>query len=160
MVAVVTTLTATAQRKITARVVEGEPKEAVIQATATLLKTDSTMVANALTNAEGRFSMTAPQDGNYIVKVTFVGYKTYTRSIRVANGKDVSLGTITIEPDAIMLKGATVTAQLAKVISKEDTLIYNAGAYMTPEGSVVEDLVRRLPGAEVDNEGNIKINGK
>ncbi len=160
MVAVLTTLTATAQRKISARVVEGEPKEAVIQATATLLKTDSTMVANALTNAEGRFSMTAPQDGNYIVKVTFVGYKTYTRSIRVANGKDVSLGTITIEPDAIMLKGATVTAQLAKVISKEDTLIYNAGAYMTPEGSVVEDLVRRLPGAEVDNEGNIKINGK
>ena len=65
-----------------------------------------------------------------------------------------------MEPDAIMLKGATVTARASKVTLKADTFMYNASAFRTPEGSVVEELVKRLPGAEVDDNGTIKINGK
>ena len=59
-----------------------------------------------------------------------------------------------------MLKGATVTGQAAKVTLKEDTFVYNASAYRTPEGSVVEELVKKLPGAQVDDDGKITINGK
>ena len=59
-----------------------------------------------------------------------------------------------------MLKGATVTAHASKVTLKADTFVYNASAYRTPEGSVVEELVKRLPGAEVSEDGSIKINGK
>ena len=138
---------------------DDELKEPVIQATVALLGKDSALVANAVSNMNGQFSMTAPKDGNYTVKVTYVGYKTYTRAITVS-GKPVQLGTITIKPDAIMLKGATVTGQAAKVVVKEDTFVYNASAYRTPEGSVVEELVKRLPGAEVSDDGTIKINGK
>ena len=65
-----------------------------------------------------------------------------------------------MEPDAIMLKGATVTARAQKVTLKADTFVYNANAFRTPEGSVAEELVRRLPGAEVSDDGSIKINGK
>lgn len=59
-----------------------------------------------------------------------------------------------------MLKGTTVTAQARKVVLKEDTFVYNSSAYRTPEGSAVEELVKRLPGAEVSDDGTIKINGK
>ena len=75
-------------------------------------------------------------------------------------GSDVMLGTIDMEPDAVMLKGTTVTGHAAKVTLKADTFIYNAAAFRTPEGSVVEELVRRLPGAEVSDDGSVKINGK
>ena len=159
-VVLATTIALHAQRTISGTVIEKDTREEVIQATVSLLKTDSTLVANAVTSASGRFSLTAPSDASYIVRITYVGFKTFTKRITVSQGKPVAMGTIEIAPDAIMLKGATVTAHLAKVQSKGDTLIYNADAFRTPEGSVVEELVKRLPGAEVDDDGNIKINGK
>lgn len=152
-------LTIQAQRTVSGRVVDGEQKEAVIQATVALLTRDSSLVANAKTGMDGRFAMTAPQDGQYVVRVSYVGYKTLTRNISVS-GRPVDMGTLTINMDAIMLKGTEVVKNVAKVTTKADTIIYNAGAYRTPEGSVVEELVKKLPGAEVSDDGTIKINGK
>ena len=160
LVALTTTSTALAQRTVSGKVIEQDTKEAVIQATVALLKSDSSLVTNAVTNMDGQFRLTAPRDANYIVRVTYVGFKTYTKRVNIADGKNVNLGTITMAPDAIMLKGVTATAHIAKVQSKGDTLIYNADAYRVPEGSVVEELVKRLPGADVDDNGNITINGK
>jgi hypothetical protein len=154
-----TGLTVEAQRTITGTVFDGEQDEPVIQATIALMKTDSSVVANTVTNMEGRFTMTAPQDGSFIVRVTYVGFKTLFKNITMS-GKPVALGTLTIQPDSKMLKEVEVVKNVAKVYSKEDTLIYNAQAYKTPEGSVVEELVKKLPGAEVSDDGTIKINGK
>ena len=148
-----------AQRTVTGKVVEQDTQEAVIQATAALLSGEK-VVANAVTNTNGGFSIVAPRDGSYTLKVTYVGFKTYSKKITIKDGKDYHAGTIKIEPDAIMLKGATVTAHASKVTLKADTFVYNAAAFRTPEGSVVEELVRRLPGAEVGDDGTIKINGK
>jgi hypothetical protein len=152
-------LSVQAQRTITGRVVDDEQKEAVIQATIALLKTDSTVAANTVTNMEGQFTMTAPVDGRYIVRVSYVGFKTLYKNISV-EGKPLAMGTLTIQPDSKLLKEVEVVKNVAKVYSKEDTLIYNAMAYKTPEGSVVEELVKKLPGAEVSDDGTITINGK
>ena len=152
-------VTTFAQRTVTGKVVEQDTQEAVIQATAALLSGEK-VVANAVTNANGGFSMKAPRDGSYTLQVTYVGFKTYTKKINIKDGKDYHAGTIKIEPDAIMLQGATVTAHASKVTLKADTFVYNANAFRTPEGSVVEELVKRLPGAEVSDDGTIKINGK
>ena len=65
-----------------------------------------------------------------------------------------------LEPDAVMLKEAVITAEAPQVTVKEDTLEYNSAAYRTPEGAMLEELVKKLPGAEIDDEGNVKINGK
>ena len=148
-----------AQRTISGKVVEQDTQEAVIQATAAILSGEK-VVANALTNTNGGFSIKAPRDGRYTLKITYVGFKTYTKQFTIREGKDFHAGTITLEPDAIMLKGATVTAHASKVTLKADTFVYNANAFRTPEGSVVEELVKRLPGAEVSDDGTIKINGK
>lgn len=159
MVALVTIFSAHAQRTITGKVIDSEQKESVIQGTVALLKADSSLVANALTNMEGLFSLTAPSNGRFILKITYIGYKDLYHAVNV-EGKPVNVGTLTIAPDTKMLKEVEVVKNVAKVYSKEDTLIYNATAYKTPEGSVVEELVKKLPGAEVGDDGSIKINGK
>jgi hypothetical protein len=151
---------AMAQRHVTGRVIESDSQDPLAQTTVRLLKGDSTLVTGALTDLEGRFRIKAPSAGRYIIQVTCVGFKPYTRKVTVGTEKDVALGTISMKPDAIMLKGATVTGQAAKVVLKADTFVYNASAYRTPEGSVVEELVRKLPGAQVDDDGKITINGK
>lgn len=153
-------IVAMAQRSITGKVIENDSQDPVAQTTVRLLKTDSTMVKGVLTDLNGQFSLKAPATGRYIIQVTCVGFKTYTKRINVTADKNVALGTIALSPDAIMLKGATVTGHAAKVTVKADTFVYNASAYRTPEGSVVEELVRRLPGAQVDDSGKITINGK
>ena len=59
-----------------------------------------------------------------------------------------------------MLAEAVVTAEAPQVQVVEDTLVYTSSAYRTPEGAMLEELVKKLPGAEIDDEGNVKINGK
>ena len=157
IVALMMTVVTFAQRTVRGTVVEQDTQEAVIQATASLLSGEK-VIANAVTNTEGAFSIKAPE-GSYTLQVTYVGFKTYTKKISLKD-KDYNAGTIKLEPDAIMLKGATVTARAQKVTLKADTFVYNANAFRTPEGSVAEELVRRLPGAEVGDDGSIKINGK
>lgn len=151
---------AMAQRAVTGTVVESDTKEPLSLTTVQLLRKDSTMAVGGLTADNGSFKLTAPADGQYILKVTSVGFKTVTRNVTIAGGKNAALGTLAMSVDAIMLKGAVATGHAAKVTTKEDTFIYNAAAYRTPEGSVVEELVKRLPGAQMDDDGNIKINGK
>ena len=157
IVALTVTVVAFAQRTVRGTVVEQDTQEAIIQATAALLSGEK-VIANAVTNTEGGFSIKAPE-GSYTLQVTYVGFKTYTKKITLKD-KDYHAGTIKLEPDAIMLKGATVTARAQKVTLKADTFVYNANAFRTPEGSVAEELVRRLPGAEISDDGSIKINGK
>ena len=159
IVALIMTIASFAQRTVRGTVVEQDTQEAVIQATAALLKGEK-VVANAVTNTDGAFSIKAPEEGSYTLQVTYVGFKTYKKKITLKDGKDYAAGTIKLEPDAIMLKGATVTARAQKVTLKADTFVYNANAFRTPEGAVAEELVRRLPGAEVSDDGTIKINGK
>jgi len=76
------------------------------------------------------------------------------------NTPEVNIGKISLKPDAVMLKEAVVTAEVAKVQAIEDTLVFNAAAYRVSEGAMLEELVKKMPGAEVDAEGNVKVNGK
>ena len=146
---------------ISGTLIDKETKEAVIQATIQLLKaSDSTYVAGTVSNEEGIFSMKTPEPGKYIIKMTNIGYKQILRNITVSEGKDFAFGKISMETDAVLLKEVIANGVAAKVIVKEDTFIYNAAAYRTPEGSVIEELVKRLPGAQVSDDGKITINGK
>lgn len=148
------------QHLITGAIIDKGTHEPVEASTIQLLHTDSTYIAGAITNENGLFRLQAPADGNYLLKITSVGYKPTIRRIQLTQGKDLAMGHINIQSEAIMLKAATVTAMAKKVVLKEDTFVYNSAAYRTPEGSTIEELVKRLPGAEVSDDGSIKINGK
>ncbi len=148
------------KREVSGTVLDTQTKEAVSMVTVQLLKSDSSFVSGTLSDNKGHFSIKAPADGQYILKLSSVGYKTISRAVSVKQKANVNLGTLRFSADAIMLKEATVTAQAQKVVVKEDTFEYNANAYRTPEGSTIEELVKRLPGAEVGDDGKITINGK
>ena len=148
------------ERLVSGAIIDRDTKDPVEQVTVQLLKTDSTYVTGAISNEKGLFHLNAPEKGKYLLKITSVGYKPTVKRVVIEQDKNLALGNVVVGADAIMLKGAVVTAMAQKVTLKEDTFVYNSAAYRTPEGSVVEELVKRLPGAEVSDDGTIKINGK
>jgi len=161
MALIAMTVTAFAQERIVkGTVIDGDSKEPAYQATVRLLKTDSTFVTGSVTNEYGIFTVNAPANGDYIVKITSIGYEAWTKSIKVQLDNNVDLGKIKISPSDVQIETATVTAYANKMTVKKDTFIYNVDAYRTSEGSVIEELVKKLPGAEVDDDGKITINGK
>ena len=148
---------------VSGTVIEKGIQEPVMSATVQVLSLpDSTFVDGAATSTLGAFEIKSVKKGKYALKVSYIGYQTRVLPLDLTKEKkkDVDMGYITLETDAVMLKEAQVTANAAKVQVSGDSLVYNASAYRIPAGSALEELVKRLPGAEVDDDGNVKINGK
>ena len=147
---------------VTGRIIEAETNEPAIQANVQLLQLpDSSYQAGIASEMNGRFTLPKVAAGNYVLKVSYIGFKNKFVPLKLASSaprKDV--GTIKLETDAILLSEAVVTAEVAAVQTKEDTVVFNAAAYKTTDGAMLEELVKKLPGAEVDEDGNVKINGK
>ena len=143
-------------------VIDGASNEPLPGAAVVLLQPkDSVQAAGVSSDLEGKFKLPAVKTGNYILRISYIGFQPYYRNVALTkSNKNVNLGNVTLLEDSKMLKETEVTAKLAQVETKADTFIYNAEAYRLPEGSALEELVKKLPGAEVDDEGNIKINGK
>ncbi len=148
------------ERRISGTLIDADSKEAVMQAAVQLLNTDTVFVTGTVSNESGKFSFKAPKNGKYFLKISSVGYVTSLKTIVIAEDKNLEMGSVGVQTDAVLLDEVKTTAQALKVVVVEDTFVYNSAAYRTPEGSVVEELIKRLPGAEVDDDGNIKINGK
>ena len=130
-------------REISGQVVDRDTKDPIPQVTIQLLSSvDSAFVVGALSGDDGSFQLKASASGRYILRFTSVGYQREHRNVTMKDSTDVNIGTVVLGADAIMLKNTTVTAQAARVTVVEDTTIYNAAAYRTPEGSVVEELVK------------------
>ena len=146
---------------VSGSVQDADLKEPMIQATVQLFRQrDSTFVGGTVTDIRGNFSLEAPANGIYRLKISSVGYQPIQREVTLRRNQSMDLGTLLISPDAVILKEAVVTGRAAQVIVKKDTLVYNPDAYRTPEGSPIEELIKRMPGAEVDEDGNITVNGK
>ena len=113
------------------------------------------------TSTQGYFSLSKQKPGKYLLKVSFIGYVTKIIPVQLtANVPAKKMGNIELATDAVMLQEAVVVAEAPQVTVVEDTLMYNSSAYRTPEGAMLEELVKKLPGAEIDDDGNVKINGK
>ena len=146
---------------VSGTVLDNEDSSPVVQATIQLLSLpDSAMVVGDVTNTKGYFKVSA-RPGKYALKVSFIGYVSYVKPLNLTASKpETYLGKIMLKSDAIMLKEAVVTAEAPQVTVSGDTLGYNASAYRTSEGAALEELVKKIPGAEVDDDGNVKLNGK
>ncbi len=146
---------------VSGTVVDGADKSPIIQAGVQILSVkDSSAVAGNVTDIDGNFRVSA-RPGKYLLKISYIGYKPDFRTVVLNAGRPrLNVGTIQLDIDAIMLGEAVVVAEAPEVIAKEDTLVYNSSAYRVPEGSALEELVKKLPGAEVDENGKITINGK
>ena len=148
---------------VSGTVVDKASGEAVIGGSIKLMALpDSSFVEGTTTGAQGEFSLKNVKKGAYALQISYIGYATKNISVDLTQQKKkaVNIGYITMAADAIELQGVEVTAHAAKVAVQGDSLVYNAAAYRVPEGSTLEALVKQLPGAKVDKDGTIKINGK
>ncbi len=138
-------------------------KSAVAFADVALYKGNQTgheVTASALTDDRGQFTLKA-DTGNYTLLVEYLGYKSYTRQIHVTDPTaPFSIKNILLKQDVEMLKQVEVKGNVVAVQTKEDTVEYNAQAFRVAEGSVVEDLIKKLPGAQVAADGTVTVNGK
>ena len=144
---------------VSGRVMEGDTKLPAIAASVQLLNLpDSTQATGMASNTHGLYRLQA-KPGKYLLKVTYIGYQPSYTPVQLVSAPK-RMGDIVLQPDAIMLAEAVVVAEAPQVQVVEDTVQFNANAYRTPQGATLEELVKKLPGAEVDDDGNVKINGK
>ena len=162
-------LTVQAQNEsLSGSIVDKEQREALENATLQLYKLsnsqngkqDTTYVNGAYSDQNGRFVFNSLSAGNYLLRISYLGYKVVNRQLTKVNGRALALGQITMERDAVVLDETVVLANVPKMVVKDDTLVYNADAFRVPEGSVIESLVEMLPGAKIDDDGGVTINGK
>ncbi|WP_313791300.1 outer membrane beta-barrel protein [Lacinutrix neustonica] len=120
---------------------------------------DSSLVTYTISDRNGVFSLkgeTADADLNLFV--SYVGYKTFFKALKMDKG-EFNLGTIALEVNSNVL-GEIVLQSTAPVTIKKDTLEFNVSSFKTRKDANVEDLLKALPGVEIDAEGKITVNGK
>ena len=146
---------------ISGQLLDADEKEPILQATVQLFTAnDSTFVGGTVSDNRGNFSIEAPSNGTYRLRISSIGYQTIEREVTLRRDQNQELGDLRMSPESVILKETVVTAQAPQVVVKKDTLVYNPDAFRTPEGSAIEELIKRMPGAEVDEDGNITVNGK
>ncbi len=124
-----------------------------------LRASDSTFVKGCQSNINGSFIIPNITPGNYLLKVSFMGYLEYRKIIKMDN-RDLILKSIQLKENSHLLSGVEITGNAAQMSVKGDTLEFNATAFKTPQNAVVEDLLKLLPGVEVSPEGKITVNGE
>lgn len=120
---------------------------------------DSSFVKGGITDADGRYSITGVNNGRYILEASYVGYNKSFTPLRV-KGANVKADSIKLGESSVMLKETTVIGVKTPIKVMQDTIEFNADTYKTQPNAVVEDLLKRLPGVEVDSDGKITANGK
>ena len=152
---------AQSETSISGKLIDEETEEPVPLASVRVLqRADSAFVTGKASNAEGLFTIPV-KSGSYILHISFIGYNDVYRDVQVTSSHpNVKLGNIILSNDNIMLSETVVTAKAPEITVKGDTLEYNADSYKVTESAVVEDLLKKMPGVEIDNEGKITVNGK
>lgn len=142
-------------------VIDKEENEPIPSASVRLLNhADSSYIRGAVTDHNGRFKLTATPN-NYILEISFIGYRTAYQNIELSTKEPtISLGKIFLDQNAILLSAAEVTAKIPPILVKGDTIEYNSASYTPQENAMLQDLIKNIPGMEIDINGNITANGK
>ena len=134
----------------------GEP---VSFASVYLKPVKDTIITNfTLSDAKGKAILDRVVRGEYTLNVEMMGYKPYRKKFYFTEIKN--LGKILLQEDAKVLDAAKVTAAVAPIQIKGDTVVYNAAAYSIAESDMLKDLLKKMPGIEVDEDGSVKVQGE
>ena len=120
---------------------------------------DSSLVSFSRTNEVGAFSFKNVVPGAYMISVSYVGYQPKWVPVVNATDKSVEMGTIYMN-DVNSMSTVTVTARRPPVVINGDSIEFNSENFKTAPNAVVEDLLKKMPGMEVDKSGGITVNGK
>ncbi|MEZ0541273.1 outer membrane beta-barrel protein [Fibrella arboris] len=158
-----------AQRASTAKigvikglVIDSTSQKALLEANVSLLNArDSSFVQLQSTGGEGDFTLTGITPGAYRLLISFVGYRTKTFQVTITPDKpEVVLGTILVQPQAQNLGEVVIVQERPPVSVRGDTVAFNASSFKTQPNAQAEDLLKKMPGMEVDRDGNVKAQGQ
>ena len=142
-------------------VFENETLQPLEGATVRLYKQDSTMVGGHASDKNGDFLLANVRPDVYVLKVSFMGFKTQSFKLDLTDKKgNFKTQDILMREEEKLMAEAVVSGQMPEMTVVEDTVMYNADAFALPEGSMVEDLVKRLPGMVEEEDGSLTWNGK
>lgn len=131
-------------------------------ATVVLLQArDSVLKHFAMSDNEGRFAIKGVGAGEYILQVSYLGYQPHYQTFTAPeDNRKMDLGSIQMAAQSELLKEVVVKAEHNPVSMRRDTIEYNTAAFQTQPNAVVEDLLERLPGIQVERDGSIKAQGE
>ena len=161
LLALLASVTASAQSQVSVslRLVDSKTSEPVSFATVSLtVKGQDAPVKYVLSDIDGKAELTKVRRNTYILKAELMGYKPYSQEVKLE--KDVNLGDIKMEEDVEVLDAARVTDVGNPIVIRKDTIEYTASSFKTSDNDMLEELLKKLPGVEVEADGSITANGE
>lgn len=154
--------TAVSQGSIKGKLVDSTGKNPLGLATVTVFEAaDTALVTYRLSNPEGEFRVPGlPLHKALRMIVTYSGFDALRKEFTLATDQALDMGTISLSPTSKSLDEVIVMAERPPVTVRKDTIEFNATSFKTLPTALVEDLLRKLPGVQVDRDGNITANGK
>ncbi len=156
-------LTATAQGTFKGKLTDSSSKAPVGLATVTVFRAaDTAIITYRLSNPDGEFKIPGlPFNVNCRAVVTVSGYAAFRKEFTLTSDEStIDIGTVLLLPASKSLDEVIVFAERPPVVIRKDTVEFNASAFKTLPNALVEDLLKKLPGVQVDKDGNIVVNGK
>lgn len=144
---------------VKAQILDSLTREPIAFASAYLRHPKDTVITSfALTDTLGKAELKKVAKGEHMLCVEYLGYRPVYRKIYVRDNYDAK--TILMQPDDKVLKAASVSAVGTPMEMKGDTLIYNASSFRVMSNDNLADLLKKMPGVEVGEDGTVKVNGK
>lgn len=146
---------------IKGKIADGRNKSLIEYASVALFKsTDSTLVTGIVTKENGAFELGKIPQGNYQLKIIFIGYETkYLKDIHLTNNQNLDLGNIALNPSSKMLNEVAVAGQKVTALNKIDKQSYKAGQFESAKGGSAIDVLKNLPSVAVNSQGDISVRG-
>jgi hypothetical protein len=143
------------------KLIDTAAKQPVADATVSVLNAkDSSLATFTLSNKQGAFEVKGLAAGDYRVIVSSKGYIEFKKVFTITEtNKTIELGNVLLQKDYKTLEGVTVVSE-APIQVKNDTVQFNTSGFKTPPNASLEDLLKKIPGMEVDKEGTVKSQGE
>lgn len=151
-------LFAMAQHTVKGKVTDDTDKALSFTTVALLNPVDSTLMFFGVTNEDGLYKIKNVKPGNYLMQFSYVGMQTHYDEVSIPAASGDDFGTKKLS--ASLLEEVIVEAEYVPIKFKSDTVEFNANAFDTKPDAVVEDLLKKIPGVEVDKSGNVKAMGE
>ncbi len=136
-------------------------KESLSNSTVTLLRAkDSLLVKFTRSDKEGKFELNKLLADKYILMITYPAFADYFETITVGEKPEVDLGLVRMTLKSKLLEDVIVRSRIAAIRLKGDTIEYKADSFKVSPGASVEEMLRKLPGLQVDKDGNITAQGE
>ncbi|MBO9636430.1 MAG: carboxypeptidase regulatory-like domain-containing protein, partial [Chitinophagaceae bacterium] len=160
---IVTAGTTMAQRStgsIKGKLTDSTYREQLAEATVSVLHVlDSTLVSFTLSKANGEFELKDLDTGTFRLMITYQGYQPYVRKFSITKDSfNIDFRTIYMDKKTTLLDEVIVEAPPIQI--KKDTVEFRASAFKTKPNATAEDLLKKVPGVQVDKDGNVKAQGE